>query len=269
MSPGAAHFGKYVAVFRISIRNQWAYAVETALNGLFLTIILFIFVNLWSTTYQSTHQQVLGGYTVRDIIWYLAVTEAIMMGSPRLVNRLSQEIKEGDIAYRLTRPLHYVGYYFADYVGEAAGRIVINLCVGGIVALIFVGLPPCNWLSLLVFVPVLAIALSLQFFMYMSVCLLLFWIEDGRGVELIVNRFVMILGGMMIPLPLFPSWLARICEWLPFQAVSYLPSTTFVGIHLGNMAHLVWLAVGWLVSFAALCFGMYRKGVRQLSVQGG
>ncbi|CAM3944728.1 ABC-2 family transporter protein [Alicyclobacillus pomorum] len=58
--------------------------------------------------------------------------------------------------------------------------------------------------------------------MTMVICLLLFWIEDGRGLDLILSRLVMILGGMMIPLPLFPAWLGNICEWLPFQAVAYL-----------------------------------------------
>lgn len=262
-------WSKYAAIYTTSLSNQWAYVLETTVNSVFLIVIMFIFVNLWTTTYTSTHNRMLAGYTVRDIVWYLAMTEAIMMGSPRLVNRLSQEIKEGDIAYRLTRPLHYISYYFCDYVGEASARMLINLCVGGLVALLFFGVPPCSWLSLVIFVPAVLLALSLQFFMNMSICLLLFWIEDGRGLELILTRAVMIFGGMMIPLPLFPAWLKQICNWLPFQIVSYFPAKTFVSVGTQGSVPLFMEGTLWLIVFILISLGLYRTGVRRLNVQGG
>lgn len=262
---------KYGAVFIISVRNQWAYVTEVSIRSLFLMVIMFVFAQLWSTTFHAIHRGTLAGYSVRTVVWYLVVTESMVMGSPRLVSQLSAEIKQGDIAYRLTKPISYVGYNYATFMGEALVRVAVNLVVGALVPLCFVGMPVLQWTSTVAFLAVCWLALSLQFTMNMCICLLLFWIEDGRGLELIFSRLVMILGGMMIPLPLFPGWLARICAWLPFQGIAYLPARTLVSPSgwLADGGSQLLLCLAWTVVFSGLCLWIYRRGVRQLHVQGG
>jgi ABC-2 type transport system permease protein len=260
---------RYTAVFWISFRNQWAYVLETLIRSIFLVVIMYVFSNLWMTTYSAVRHSTLSGYTVSSVVWYLAVTEAIIMGSPRLVTRLSEEIKQGDVAYRLTKPVDYVFYNYADYLGESTVRIALNLIIAGAVATLCFGGPPITFTSVWQFIVITFGALSLQFFMYMSLCLLLFWIEDGRGLELILSRCIMILGGMMIPIPMFPHWLGTICSWLPFQAVAYLPAKTFVHIGVNDYPEQLGLVYLWTLIFAGICRFLYRKGVKQLHVQGG
>jgi ABC-2 type transport system permease protein len=260
---------KYWAVFVISVRNQWAYVTELFIQSIFLLIIMYIFANLWSTTFQATGQSRFNGYDARSVVWYLAVTEAIVMGTPRLIGTLSEEIKQGDIAYRLIRPLNYVLYNYAQFLAEACVRIGVNLTAAGLVAFASFGLPAVSVASVGLFVVVSVLALTVQFIMNMVICLLLFWIEDGRGLDLILSRLVMILGGMMIPLPLFPHWLEQICLWLPFQAVAYLPAHTLVALSPADVARDISVALAWTVVLALVCYILYRKGVRQLHVQGG
>lgn len=264
-----AWWQKYWAVFMVALKNQWAYLGEALMRSIFLIVIMYVFAQLWSTTYNSTGHSVLSGYDVRAVVWYLAVTEAIVMGSPRLVNTLSEEIKQGDIAYRLTKPVNYVLYNYAQYLGEAVIRIAMNLVIAGAVAFTFFGFPKLSLTSVVVFLAAAAIAISMQFTLQMTISLLLFWIEDGRGLDLIVSRMVMILGGMMIPLPLFPHWLAAICAWLPFQVVAYLPANSLVHLQGGNIGSDLLRAFVWTGAFAVLCSLLYRKGVKQLNVQGG
>ncbi len=263
------NFRKYWAIFVVALKNQWAYIPETLLRSVFLVVIMYVFAELWSTTYESSGHRVLGGYDVRAVVWYLVVTEAIVMGTPRLVNTLSEEIKHGDIAYRLTKPVNYVLYNYAQYLGEAAVRIAANLVIGGAVAFAFFGLPPTTWASGGLFLITVAIAVTMQFTLNMIISLSLFWIEDGRGLDLISSRLVMILGGMMIPLPLFPAWLAAVCTYLPFQVVAYLPANTLVDLSAENVRPDLLRSAVWIGLFAGLCWLLYRKGVRQLHVQGG
>jgi ABC-2 type transport system permease protein len=262
-------FSKYWAVFRVAVRNQLAYISEACIRSMFIVIIMYVFANLWATTYQASHQTSFSGYTAKAVVWYLVVTEAIVVGTPRIVNTLSEEIKQGDIAYRLTKPIHYVLYNYAQFLGEAVVRMVVNLVLGGVVALAFYGRPPVTILSSAAFLVSVFVGITAQFTMTMVICLLLFWIEDGRGLDLILSRLVMILGGMMIPLPLFPAWLGNICEWLPFQAVAYLPAHTLVEWNAASVLRGLGISVMWVTLFAGLCSWLYRKGVRQLHVQGG
>jgi len=265
----ATTWGKYFAVFRVALKNQWAYIGESVIRSIFLVIIMYVFAQLWSTTYQSTGHSVLAGYDVRRVVWYLAVTEAIVMGTPRLVNTLSEEIKQGDIAYRLTKPVHYVLYNYAQYLGEATVRVLLNLVIGASVAFAFFGFPNLSWVAVGTFMIAVMMAITMQFTINMVISLLLFWIEDGRGLDLIASRMVMILGGMMIPLPLFPKWLADICVWLPFQVVAYLPANTLVNFHIEQIGSELLRAGIWTLIFAGACALLYRKGARQLHVQGG
>lgn len=262
-------WSKYAAVFVVAAKNQWAYIGEALVRGVFLIVIMYVFAQLWTTTFDSTQHSAFAGYDAQTVVWYLAVTEAIIMGTPRLVNVISEEIKQGDIAYRLTKPVNYVLYYYAQYLGETVIRIALNLVIGGSVACSFFGLPHLSWSAVFWFVAAMLIAVTMQFVLQMNIALTLFWLEDGRGLDLIVSRLVMILGGMMIPLPLFPKWLATICAWLPFQVVAYLPASTLVHLHAGRAGGDMLRAVVWTVVLAGVCGLLYRKGVRKIHVQGG
>jgi ABC-2 type transport system permease protein len=259
---------KYAAVFRTAWRDEWAYRLQVLWNSLFLVIILFIFAQLWIATFHSARAARLDGFTPQGILWYLTVTETIVMGTPRIVQSITQEVLEGAIACRLTKPIGYVGYQFAAYVAQAAARMSVNLAVGGAVAWLAAGPPPFTWTSVPLALGALALSVSLSFALYMSVGLLAFWVEDARGIELIVSRLVMILGGMMIPLPFFPGWLARLCGWLPFQAIAYLPARAATAPAAGLISSFALSAV-WLLVFGAVLAMLYRKGVKHLYVQGG
>ncbi|MCL6625747.1 ABC transporter permease [Alicyclobacillus shizuokensis] len=261
--------GKYWAVFRISLRNQWAYVPEQSVQGIFLVVIMYVFAELWSTTYGTMATSSIAGYGIASVVWYLAMTESIVMGCPRLAMRLSEEIKHGEIAYRLTKPIGYIGYNFAQYLGEASVRIGLNIVLAGMVAALFFGPPPASWASVLLTVVATALAVSTQFTMNMVIGLLLFWMEDGRGLDLILSRLVMILGGMMIPLPLFPDWLARVCAWLPFQVIAYLPARTLVHLRGYDIGQALATGCGWMLICLAVCTFLYGKGVKRLHVQGG
>ncbi|WP_155836206.1 ABC transporter permease [Alicyclobacillus herbarius] len=239
------------------------------MRSIFLVVIMYVFSELWSTTYAAGGRPTIAGYSVNQMVWYLAFTESIVMGCPHIMQRLAEEIKHGDIAYRLTKPIGYIGYNFAHYLGEASIRIFVNFILAGIVTTFFFGPPPVTWGSLGCGLGVTAVAVSTQFALNMTLGLLLFWMEDGRGLDLILSRLVMILGGMMIPLPLFPTWLAHFCAWLPFQVVAYLPARTLVHAPGYNLGQGVGLAVGWMLLCFVLCGLLYRQGVRRLYVQGG
>ena len=105
----AAGRRKAAAVARITIRQQLAYRADFVLRCSFLLLILFVFVQLWTAAYEGDREAVIGGFTIKQIVWYLVFTEALTMAGPPLAAKVEEEVKNGDIAVRLLRPMSYVG----------------------------------------------------------------------------------------------------------------------------------------------------------------
>src|SRR4051794_28372011 len=107
--PGAPgrRLAKYGAVLGMSITNNLAYAGEVLLRSLFLVLLVFVFIQLWNTMYGVLQVPTIGGFTIAQMVWYFAFAEAIILSAPRLANRIDQEVKSGDVAYRLNKPYNY------------------------------------------------------------------------------------------------------------------------------------------------------------------
>lgn len=103
----------------------------------------------------------------------------------------------------------------------------------------------------------------------MTIALLAFWIEETRGLEFVLQKLQFTVGGMLMPLDLMPGWLQRICEWLPFRAVLYLPAKTAVHFDGALWASALAVQVGWIAALTAVVAFLYRKGVSKLHVNGG
>ncbi|SDT39931.1 ABC-2 type transport system permease protein [Paenibacillaceae bacterium GAS479] len=261
---------KYSAVGGITLKQQTAYWVDFLMRSVFLLLILYVFMQLWTAAYSgqgSGTDTVISGFRLKDIIWYLVLTEAFTMAFPQLCTRIEEEVKSGGIAIRLLTPISYSGYQYASYLGEAALRFLINLACGTAIGWMLVGPPEFGggWAAMA------ALGLgsfTLAFLLNLSVALCAFWVEETRGLEFILQKLQFTVGGMLIPLDLMPHWLQQICAWLPFQAVLYFPAKAAVSGGSGLGGYLL-LQLVWILLLAALAAWIYSRGVRRLNVNGG
>jgi viologen exporter family transport system permease protein len=261
--------GKYAAILRMSVANNFAYAGEVILRSIFLVIIVFVFVQLWTLTYSTMGAQTVGGYTLPQMIWYFAFAEAIMLSVPGVRQKVDQEVKSGDLAYRLNKPYHYILYLASDYAGEWVVRFGLNLLIGIGLSLIFVGPIAFSAGGLAGAAVVLLGAVVLDFLGATAVSLLAFWVEDTVPFALIYRRMVMLLGGMMIPLDVFSEPLSSIARALPFSYIVYGPARMWVAPAPDFfVATAVGLAV-FLPLAAGLVLLMFRAGRRNVTVNGG
>ncbi len=264
-----AKVAKYSAVFRITLSNHFAYIIDFIMRSVFLLLILFVFTQLWETTYSVTGKELIAGYTLQKLLWYLVITEAIYMAVPRIAFKVEQEVKNGDVAYFLNRPLSYIGYNYCGYMAEALIRVTINLCVGGLLILTLYGGIDWTWLTLPVTYLLVFGAFTLHFLIMMGISLCSFWVEEVQGYELVYSRLVMILGGMMVPLDIFPSWLEQIALALPFQNIIYIPAIHAVGTSSNSLLNALvgqWI---WILVFVIVTTTIFQMGVKRLNVNGG
>src|SRR5688500_1713337 len=213
------HAGKYWAVLQMSAANHFAYIGEALIRSIFLVLIIFIFVQLWTVTYTTLGTQRIGIYSLPQMIWYFAFAEAMMVSTPLLRRKVDEDVKSGELAYRLGKPYNYVGYLAADYVGEWLARFVMSLAIACSLAFLLVGPIPFTAGGLASTLVLLAGAVALDFMFAAAISLLSFWVEDTASMYLIYRRLTMLLGGMMIPLDVFPEPLSSIAQSLPFAYI--------------------------------------------------
>jgi ABC-2 type transport system permease protein len=254
---------------RVSIASNLAYMMEVFFRGLFLIVLIFVLGQLWKTTYSARGAKLLSGFSISDMIWYLAAAETIATSMPTLTRRIDQEVRSGQLAYLLGRPCSYVFYNFAQYIGERLVRLTINGIVAGGVALVFVGPPHLTWMGVVAWPLVTFLALCIDFEAYFSIGLLAFWTEDTNSFSFVFSRLTLVLGGVLAPLEIFPQPLRSIAQALPFSAILYGPARTLVHFELYPFLGLlvqqgITLAVGSLILFA-----MYSIAIRRVSINGG
>ena len=259
---------KYLSVTHLELLNSLAYPVDLLMRSITICLFVFVFSRLWIATYGALGGRALAGLTARDAVWYLMLAEVVMLSTPRVSTTVSTSVKDGSIAYSLCRPYSLVGFLLASSVGEGLLAAAVNLLAGGTVAWLTAGPPP--WLASW---PFAALAVAAAWLINFSISALIglsaFLVEEVSPFEWIHNKFVLVLGGLLLPVDFFPHWLRTISLALPFAYVTYAPARIFVSHH---PSQVLWLLAGqgvWLAVFACLLPLAYKLAVRRLTINGG
>lgn len=259
---------KYGAIGRITVKNQLVYMADLLVRTVFLLVILYVFVQLWTVTYDGTGETVIGGYRFDELIWYLIFSESLVTAVPRVHLTVESEVKSGGIAYLMTKPMNYILYRYAEYAGEFAVRLAVNLLVGGMLGVALFGVPDFGW-GWAGFAVVAAGAMTLNYIVRMLLALCAFWVEETQGLVFVYDKLLFTIGGMLMPLELLTGTLREIVGWLPFQAIIYFPVKTAVQFDAGRMAEMLAVQLLWGFALGGALWLVYRKGVTKLNVNGG
>ena len=267
----AAQTAKYSGMAGVTVRTNLVYLADFFLRAAFMVVVMFVFFQLWRATFGALGASSISGFSLAQMMWYLAMTESIVMSLPRVSHLVDEQVKGGQLAYFLCRPHSYVLYLFSVYLGEAVVKFPVNLIIAGAIAYAAVGPPPLQLVSLPGLTAAIFLGLSLNFAVAAAIGLLAFWVEDTGSFYLLYSRLLMIAGGMLIPLDVFPEPARRLAMALPTHLIIYGPARVFVG-H-GSGALELWSLLGrqilWLVILGAGLAALFRLGVKRVNVQGG
>lgn len=259
---------KLTAIAFAHARSVWAYPGAEALRTVFLVVILVVFLALWRTTYAATGAARLGGLSLPQMLEYLAGTEAVLLSAPAFADRIGEDVRTGGLAIQLTRPVSYLLFQLAVAVGESWPRLLVNLLVGTAVVAAATGTLPLGPAGLAAYLAAYLPAFALYAVLFLTLALTSFWLEDAWAVTFLTSRLVMILGGLLVPLTLFPPALGHIARILPLQLMVYGPAQQLAH-HFHGLLALLGQQAAWLVALGALLALVYRRGVAALHVQGG
>lgn len=83
------------------------------------------------------------------------------------------------------------------------------------------------------------------------------------------QKLVFVLGGLMLPLSIYPGWLQSLALATPFAAMLYGPGSLVSGNEPGLALPLALKLLGWCALAAVVMCVLERRGVRRLEVEGG
>lgn len=145
----------------------------------------------------------------------------------------------------------------------------MNLVVGSAIALCLVGPLQFTWQGLALAVVALPLAFVLDFLGNFAIGLGAFWLEDTSGLLLIYSRVTMILGGMLIPVELFPDYLQPLVRAMPFASIVYGPAHIFVKPDLTELAQLLVRQGAGVLAFGLAVWLIYSLALKRVFANGG
>jgi len=261
-------FQKYWAILKTQVINSFAYPVDLLARSLTIVLFLWVFIQLWRTTYSTLGQESISGLTLRETLWYLMLAETIVLSKPRLANTIAQTVKDGSIAYLLNKPYNFLLYQASVGLGDSVLRLGANVLTGGAIVWLMVGPPPDPRGWPLVIVAITA-AWLIDFCIAAMIGLTAFVTEEVRAFEWIYQKVLFILGGLLIPLDFYPDWLQTVALATPFAYTVYGPARFFVEPSLSRFGILFLGQLIWLAGLGLLLIFIYRRGVHWLTINGG
>jgi ABC-2 type transport system permease protein len=255
-------------LLRIGFADAVAYRAELVVWLLSTNMALVMMALLTAVAREAP----VGRFGERDLVaYYLATLVVRLVTGAWVLWEANMEIRQGTLAFRLLRPIHPLVHYAAENVAAVPLRAAIALPIA-LVLLVAVGgdrvtHDPVLWA---VFLVALAGAWLITFLAMSVIAALAFYIDSATAIGQIWFGLFTVLSGYIMPLEIFPHWLAALARWLPFRYMLAFPVGVLIGMTPRRMAFLE-LGVQWLfvAALALAARATWRAGLRRYAAFGG
>ena len=272
----AATWGLYGKFIRLAFLKFLAYRLRYYTGVVTYTIYVagfyFLYGALFASRASGGPEDLIGGLTLEEMITYVAIS---WIGRSFYFNSIAQElsgqIQDGEIAMQLIKPYNLQTVMMFEVVGESTFRLLLFTLPIMVVVVPLFGIqgPPeaalYGW-SFLSFSMALVIYTQFNFLLG---CVA-FYTKNIQGVLRAKMVAMDFLTGVLIPFTFFPEWFQTFVSWLPFQGISYIPVTIYLGKRPGSE---LWtglaIQLAWSIALYLLARFVWYRAVKQVTVQGG
>ncbi len=261
----------YWRLLAAGFRRRSAYRLA-ALGGLVanLTFGLLKVAILFATVRAAGGQ--LHGYTTASMSTYVWLSQG-MLGAINMDGRtdLAQRVKDGQVAVDFLRPVDLQAATLADESGAALFSLLPRGLPSVLLGAVTVGLQlPTSPVFYLLGAVSMVLGVVISAATVYLIAVAGFWLIETRGLQILYMLASGFLGGLYVPIALFPKWLLIVATATPFPSVMMYPVDVLSGLGgAGNAARLVLAQLAWLAGVVAVGQWLTRAGRHRLEVQGG
>jgi ABC-2 type transport system permease protein len=261
----------YWRLLAAGFRRQSAYPLA-ALGGLVanLTFGLLKVAVLFATVRAAGGQ--LHGYTTASMSTYVWISQGLL-GSVNLNGRtdLAQRVKDGQVAVDFLRPVDLQAATIATEAGSSLFALIPRGLPSVLLGALVVGMQlPASAVFYLLGAVSLVLCIVISAATVYLIAVAGFWLVETRGLQILYMLVSGFLGGLYVPIALFPHWLRITAAATPFPSIMMYPVDVLSGLGgAGGAAELVLVQLAWLAGMAVAGQLLTRAGRRRLEVQGG
>ncbi|MFJ7890446.1 ABC-2 family transporter protein [Lysinibacillus xylanilyticus] len=238
--------------FFAAFRTRYYYRLNTVFQligvGVIILIQYFIWINI-----ENGNPNVSNNI---EIILYVILTPILMrmLPSHSTVQFLATKIIDGRITTLLLKPIPLFLINMANELGTILYKIIFitlpTLLIGGIflneLDLSIITFERILFFSFAYLNSFILAFLILQLISYLAIFTGNYW-----GIMEFYDALLIIFGGILIPIALYPDWLQEITSFLPFQAIISTPISYLTNSTLNTSTPII-IQIIWIIIFALI-----------------
>jgi ABC-2 type transport system permease protein len=202
--------------------------------------------------------------------YYLALLLVRQLTTVWVAWELDYDIRLGDLSPKLLRPINPIHSHIALHLADKLFRL---FTVVPLILLAVFCVPGISYhtdpLTLFLFLLSLIWALAIRFMSQYCIGLLSFWVTQSLSLNEMWYAGMLMFGGVIAPLELFPPFVAKWAAYLPFRYMLSLPVEIITGrMPLGEMLRGIGQQTVWLIFWIGLFRLLWKTGLKHYSAVG-
>lgn len=255
-------------LLRIGVAETVAYRAEF-LVWMLTTTLPLVMMGLWTSVASEGPFR---GYSSPDFVaYYLAALIVRNLTGSWVVWQMNEEIRHGQMAMRLLRPVHPFVQYAVSHIAAVPLRGAVALPVTVILMVTTARHSMANDpVQLLMFAPSITAAWLMTFAFMFALGSLAFFLDKSMALMDVYFGVFAVFSGYLIPLTLLPAWLRDASAWLPFRYMLSVPVELLTSRDLSTAAAARLVAAQWIWAAGVLvaAIAIWRAGVRRFEAVG-
>ena len=264
-----ANLPAYLQIAGLWPQMAYTYRVSLAFDVLRLLLKVYLLKVIWTAVYHG--RSVVDGVELDHLIAFITLAQLqVWVMAPLIAGYIQGQVRSGQIALELARPVPFLGQLLAHQVGATVAwlpfvvlAVPLGFVLGGIV-------PPASPAAALLYLLSLVLAYLVAVLIGMIMGLWSFWTLQTGGILAIYEFANEFFTGALVPLAFFPALLRRVADLLPFQAQAFIPISIYMGQPLAwGVGGALALQVLWIGVLFIVAWVMWRRAMRRVVIQGG
>jgi ABC-2 type transport system permease protein len=256
-------------IFSVEARKRMSYRTDFWINSLGgLAVNLSVYWALSTALFHSSGKPLIAGYTQQGLMLYyiFATLTSRIVQSGELDMATAQEIYDGSLSRYLLYPIPYTAVKYAQQWGALAPQM-LQLAFFGMLAPFIVsqsGDTHISAASIAMYAGSLIMANLLHFILMLPIQAVAFWADNVWSLAVATRFITALLGGLTLPLEMFPDWARPVIDALPFVHLFNMPTRAVLGkLTVAEWATGLGVAAGWCVLLAIIMRWVWRRGELQ------
>lgn len=214
--------------------------------------------------------------TLEATVTYVWLQQALLalFAAWMIEHEIFDDIRSGNVAYELCRPIRVYDMWFARSVANRLSRAALRCAP---ILLVAAFLPagygigaPASVRHFVLFLLTGGLGFLVTVAFFMLVYALTFYTISPNGLRILITSVSEFFAGGVIPLPFFPERVRAVFELLPFASMQNVPLRIYsASMTDAQMGRAIALQVFWLAALVLAGRWLCAAALRRISVQGG